>query len=366
MKRWEIYLEILIELILIVGTMFAIGYLLPKTLAFLWPLVAGWIIAVIAHPMHKFLQKRLKVSKKFGSAFIVILLIALVSGLIYQITAKLVNESMGFIHTVPAIYQEVQNNVTSLWMSVKDWLPDSIGDKVTNVVNSLASEVSGYMTSDKGAEYIGNVAHRLTNGVIGIIVMFMSAYFFIADWDKIHKGLYDLMSEEVKVRFTAIKDNMLGAVGGYFLAQLKLMGIVGVLLFIGLMIMRIDYALILALLIAILDALPFFGVGTALVPWSIYAFIAGDFNQGIGLLVIYGVCLILRQVLQPKMVGESVGLGALETLVLMYIGMKVAGIIGFIIAVVLGIIVKRLYELGMFDGSIKRMQVRFEMLKDAE
>ena len=115
-----------------------------------------------------------------------------------------------------------------------------------------------------------------------------------------------------------------------------------------------------------MDALPFLGVGTALVPWAIYDFIAGEMNQGIGLLVIYGVCLLTRQILQPRIVGKTVGLGSLTTLVLMYVGMKIAGIIGFIVAVVLGIIVKRLYELGMFDGSIKRMQMRFEMLKDAE
>lgn len=366
MKRWEIYLEILIELILLAGSIFAIGYLLPKTLAFLWPLVAGWIIAVIAHPMHKFLQRHLNFSKKSGSAFIVILLITVICTVIYQVSIKLINEGTAFVHTLPQIYEEVQQNITSLWLSLEDILPNSISNKVSNFVSSLSSELSGLATSNKGAEYIGSVAHTLTNGVIGIIVMFMSAYFFIADWDKIHNGLYDLMSDTVKLQFKTIKDNMLGAVGGYFLAQLKLMGIVGVLLFIGFMILRIDYALILALLIAILDALPFLGVGTALVPWAIYAFIVGNINQGIGLLVIYGVCLLIRQILQPKMVGESVGLSALETLVLMYVGMKIAGIIGFIIAVVLGIIVKRLYELGMFDGSIKRMRVRFEMLKDAE
>ena len=86
----------------------------------------------------------------------------------------------------------------------------------------------------------------------------------------------------------------------------------------------------------------------------------------IGLLVLYVICLLTRQILQPKLVSNTVGLSPLATLILMYVGMKIAGVIGFIIAVVLGIVVKKLYEMGMFDGPINRMRVRIEMLKDAQ
>ena len=240
MKRWEIYLEILMEIVLIVGLMFVIGFVLPKTLAFLWPLVAGWIIAVMAHPLHRFLQKKLKISKKMGSACIVILVIALVSGLLYVVGAKLVRETIAFANGVPGIYQEVENNVLKLWDSIDDMLPGAVGEKVMSITSKLTKEITSYSTSDKGAEYIGSVAHSLTNGIIGIIVMFMSAYFFIADWDKIHKQMKEVLDEKVKDNVTLIKDNMLGAVGGYFLAQLKLMGIVFALLLVGFFVLRVD------------------------------------------------------------------------------------------------------------------------------
>lgn len=366
MKRWEIYLEIVCEVILMIGCLFIIGFVLPKTLAFLWPLVAGWIIAVLAHPIQRFLQKQLKVSRKLGSAVIVVLVILLVSGVIYLAGSKLVGEGIGFAKDVPTIYQDVEHNIKETWDGIKDRLPQSVADRVSGISGKIAGEITSFLASERGAGYIGSFAKSVTNGLIGIIVMFVSAYLFLADWDKLHKEIQKMEAPEFKKRMKVIKDNILGAVGGYFLAQLKLMFIICVLLLIGFLLLRVHYALILAILIGILDALPFLGVGTALIPWAIYEFIANQTMYGVGLLILYVICLLTRQILQPRIVGQSVGLSSLSTLVLMYVGMKIAGIIGFIIAVVLGIIVKRLYELGMFDGSINRMRSRIMMLKDAD
>lgn len=366
MKRWEIYLEILCEVILVIGVLFLIGFVLPKTLAFLWPLVAGWVIAMLAHPIQKFLQKKLNISKRLGSAVLVVLVIVLVCGVIYLIGSKLFGEASDFVKEVPSIYQDVEQNVRETWNNFKDRLPSSIADKVSGVTEKLVGEITSFFASEKGAGYIGSVAKSVTNGLIGVIVMFMSAYLFLVDWERIHRDIQCMEAPELKKRLKLVKDNILGAVGGYFLAQLKLMLIICVLLLIGFLVLRVQYTLVLAVLISILDALPFLGVGTALIPWALYELFTQQTGYGVGLLVLYLICLLVRQILQPRMVGESVGLSALSTLILMYIGMKVAGIIGFIIAVVLGIIVKRLYELGMFDGSINRMRSRIKMLREAE
>lgn len=366
MKRWEIYLEILCEIILLSGFLFAIGYILPKTLAFLWPLVAGWVIAMLAHPILVFLQNKLKMPRKLGSAVLIILVIFLVTGVLFLIGSKLVHEGMAFVDNVPEKYREVEATVTSLWQNVKGKLPGSIADKVGSLTNNVVAEVTSFLASEQGAGYLGRFAKSVTNGLIGIIVMFMSAYFFLADWITINKGIRNIKDKQLKKRIKVIKDNMLGAVGGYFLAQIKLMLIICGLLIIGFLILKVNYTFILAVLISILDALPFLGVGTALIPWAVYEFITGRTMFGVGLLVLYVICLLTRQILQPRLVGGSVGLSALSTLILMYVGMKIAGIIGFIIAVMLGIIVKRLFELHMFDGSINRMKYRIEMLRKAD
>lgn len=366
MKRWEIYLEILCEIILLLGFLFAIGFLLPKTLAFLWPLVAGWVIAMLAHPILVFLQKKLKMPRRLGSAVLIVLVILLVTGVLFLIGSKLLHEGMAFVDIIPQKYREVEATVKSLWNDIKGMLPVGIANKVGSLTNNVVGEVTSFLASERGAGYLGRFAKSVTNGLIGIIVMFMSAYFFLADWININKGIRNIKDKQLKKRIKVIKDNMLGAVGGYFLAQLKIMLIICGLLFVGFLILEVNYTFILAVLISILDALPFLGVGTALIPWALYEFISGKTMFGIGLLVVYVVCLLTRQILQPRIVGGSVGLSSLSTLILMYIGMKLAGIIGFIIAVMLGIIVKRLYEMHMFDGPINRMKYRFEMLRKAD
>ena len=114
-----------------------------------------------------------------------------------------------------------------------------------------------------------------------------------------------------------------------------------------------------------MDAIPFFGVGTVLIPWAIYEFTIGNTFYAGGLVVLYAVCFVLRQVLQPGFVGDSVGLSSLSVLVFMYVGFKLGGILGFIIMILLGIIIKRMYESGFLDGPVNRLKERIEMLKTA-
>jgi sporulation integral membrane protein YtvI len=366
MKRWEIYLEILCECLMIAGMLFLIGYVLPKTLAFLWPLVAGWLIAVLAHPVLKFLHKKLKISKHIGSAAIIVVVIAGIITALYALGSKLVHEGMEFANAVPAMYHDAEQTIVAMWNTIKGRLPAWIADEVSGVTIELVSEITSYFASNESAGVIGTFAKSLTNGIIGVIVMFLSAYFFLVDWDAIHNAIARNETARWKTRVRFVWDNILGVVGGYIIAQLKLMCIIAALLFAGFLIMRLEYSLLLALLISLLDALPFFGVGTALIPWAVYEFISNHTQLAVGLLILYVICLLTRQILQPRIVGGTVGLSALSTLVLMYIGMKVAGILGFVIAVVLGMIVKRFYEQGMFDGSINRMKSRIQMLQELD
>ena len=118
-------------------------------------------------------------------------------------------------------------------------------------------------------------------------------------------------------------------------------------------ILRIKFAVLLALLIAFLDFLPFFGTGTALIPWAVLKVLSKDYEFAVGLIIIYLVSQLVRQVIQPKIVGDSLGLNPLATLFFMYIGYKVSSIFGMIVAVPLGMILVSLYEAGAFADVIQ-------------
>lgn len=130
--------------------------------------------------------------------------------------------------------------------------------------------------------------------------------------------------------------------------------------------MREPYAFLLAILICILDVLPIFGTGTAIIPWAIVKFVDGDIKRTIFLVVIYLVCLLSRQLVQPKVLGDSIGIEPLPTLFLMYVGLKLGGFSGFIFATILGVIVMNLYKLGVFNPYLERIRKRLDLLKDLD
>ena len=154
-------------------------------------------------------------------------------------------------------------------------------------------------------------------------------------------------------RCSGVINDLKHVVGGYFKAQFKIMGVVYVILVIGLWILKVDYVLLVALLIAFLDALPFFGTGTVLGPWAILKILSKDYKMAVGLIILYLVTQLVRQIIQPKVVGDTIGMNPLATLIFMYIGYKFSSIIGMIVAVPIGMILINLYKAGVFDNQMR-------------
>ena len=157
-------------------------------------------------------------------------------------------------------------------------------------------------------------------------------------------------------------DNLKYAVGGYFKAQFKIMVVVFGILLVGFFVLQVHFQFLLALLIALLDFLPFFGTGTALIPWMVYKILVGNYKMAIGLLVLYVVTQLIRQVIQPKLVGDSIGMKPLVTLVLLFVGYKIGGIIAMIFAVPIGMIIINLYKAGAFDYILDDVRILVEGL----
>lgn len=373
MKRWELYLEIFMEIILGAFVLLAVVFLFPKLLGFLWPFVAGWIIALIANPLRWFLEKKIKLPKKFGSAFIIIFVLSLIVAGIYMISIKLGTELKGFISEVPNIYDKIMYEFSSFnqWINdefVKYGVSNDILQKADELYTTIQGEVGAWVKSigTDGVKYAGTFAKGVTNGIVSTIMMILSAYFFMVEREELMEIIAKKTSSTFKDRVNMIKDNIVSAVGGYCKAQVKIMGVIFVILLIGLLIAGENYAFLLAVLICLLDILPFFGTGTALIPWAVFCFIDNRVQQAVILIITYLICLLARQLIQPKIIADSVGLRPLPTLLLMYIGLKLGGLLGFIFAVVIGIIVLNLYKIGMFSPWIRRIQRRVKLLKDIE
>lgn len=373
MKRWEVYLELIMEFIVAGLFLFGILYVGPKLLGFLWPFVVGWMIAILANPLRNFLEKKIKVPKKFGSALIIIIALAIIVGFFYFLTGQLVEQIKSLIGELPSILDsiKIQLGQINAWIEThlqKFGVTVSLITRGEQIYETLMDTLTEWVKGIGGnsIQYAGGVAKGVTNGLVGSVVMILSAYFFMVEREEIYVFYKKYAPKSVQEKSLLVKEHIFLALGGYIKAQIKIMGIIFVILFIGLALEGERYAFLLAIVISIWDVLPFLGTGMILVPWAIFKFIDHQFQAGVIFIILYIVCLLARQLLQPKILGDSIGLRPLPTLFLIYIGLKLGGFVGFIFAMILGIVFHNFYKLGFFNPWFHRVRRRVELLKKIE
>ncbi len=350
------YIKALINLIIALVSLGLILFLAPRLLVFFAPFVVGWMIALIANPMVQFFESRLKIKRKAGSAVVIVLVIGLVVFALYLAGAKLVEEGIGLVNDLPVMWENAKadfDDISKNLSVIYNRLPKDVRQAISGIGGKLGN-FFGEVVSGAGSptiEYVGNFAKQVPSIIIGIIMALLSSYFFVAEREQILSWLSRHMPQELVKRWAVVRRSLVKAVGGYLKAQLRIEVWMYLLLVIGLTILRVDYVLLIALLIAFLDVIPFFGTGTVLVPWAIIKILSSDYQMAIGLLIIWGVGQLVRQIIQPKIVGDSIGVAPIPTLFLLYIGYKLGGVVGMIVAVPLGLIVYTMYKEGAFDTT---------------
>lgn len=357
MKKSTKYLKIAVNLFVALLTIVLLCIVLPKVIVFFMPFVIGWIISLIANPLVRLLERKLKLVRKHGSMITIIGVLAAVILIGYFAGAKLVSEAVNLIESIPQMYEnskedfeEIGNNLQVFY----DRLPSDVQTSISKVSEELSGYIGGAVQAigEPTFEAAGNFAKNVPGTLIGIIMCIISAYFFTADRDNILEMMRKVVPEGVWKRCSDVVSDLKHVVGGYFKAQFKIMVVVYIILIMGLLILKVDYVLLVGLLIAFLDALPFFGTGTVLGPWAILKILSGDYAMAVGLIILYLVTQLVRQLIQPKIVGDSIGMNPLAALFFMFLGYKFSSIIGMIVAVPIGMILINLYKSGVFDNQI--------------
>lgn len=332
------------------------------------PFVVGWIIACIANPVVCWLDKQLKIKRKLGSALMIVLVIGAVIALAYLVISMLVREIGGWIVSLPTVFRsmtvEMQELADNLSGIVKV-LPQSVKDAGNGFVDNLGDVLGGLARSlsEPTMSFAGVVAKQIPSIVIGTFMVILSAYFFVADRESVLLWVKKVTPDAVYQRMAMAISYFKFAVGGYFIAQFKIMAVVSTILFVGLSLLKVEYAFVLAILIGLLDFLPFFGTGTAFVPWCIYTVLTGNYMRALILLIIYVTTQVVRQLIQPKLVGDEVGLKPLPTLLLIYVGYKLGGFLWMILAVPLGMILINMYKSGGFDYILDDVKILVKGIK---
>lgn len=357
-KYWKAITNIVIALVCLLLAIL----LIPRLLVFFAPFVAAWIVAAMAGPLVRFFEEKLKIKRKAGSAFVIVVVLAILIFLIYLGGAKLGREVISFINSIPEMWAGAEEDFRVIGEKLDvlySRFPVDLQDKLSGIANNLVQSI-GNIIGQIGSptlEAVGNFAKSLPSVLIGVVMGLLSSYFFVAERAEINAWFREHIPENLQRQYMLVKKSMVRAVGGYLKAQLKIEIWMYLLLVIGLSILRVNYAFLIAIGIAFLDILPFFGTGTVLVPWALIKLLSSDYVVAIGLFVLWGVGQLARQLIQPKIVGDSIGVPAIPTLFLLYIGYKLSGVVGMIVAVPIGLILITMYEEGVFDTTKNSIRI---------
>jgi len=354
------YLKILVNLIIYISIIIGLIFILPKVLRFFLPFIIGWIISSIANPLVKFLEKRIKIVRKYSSALIIVLVVGLVILVLYGIVQFAIDQVRAFINDVPNIISLINDKINQVGENLSgiiEVLPTPIQESINQFGINIRENINSGIGTNTISEFTLSFARNFMDNILMILIVFISAYFFIKDRDALVDKAREITPDPILDKYDMVVYHFKYATGGYFKAQFKIMFVIMVIMFIGFKIIGARYSLLLSIITSLIDVLPVFGTGFILWPWAIVEFILGNYFQAIFLIGLYVVCQIVKNVLQPKVVGDSVGLDPLATLLFMYTGYKLGGIVGIIFAIPTGLIITNFYQAGMFDDIIRGLKI---------
>ena len=343
-------------------------FLGPRLLHFFMPFVVGWILALLANPLVRFLERRVKLVRRHGSMLIIIAALAIVIGLFYGAGLLVYREMGSFLADAPEIYQSVIAEIENALQNgrkLAEYFPQNLqppllafSDNLDGLFGKLVSRAA-----EPTVQIAGHVAKSIPNLLVNMVIIILSSYLFLADRESIMRWLKEHLPAFVFRYIEYMKRDAKGLIGGYFLAQFRIMCVVALILAAGFLVLGVRYGVLLAFLTAILDFLPIFGTGTVLFPWAVVTLFAGEYAYATGLILLYILTQVVRQIIQPKIVGESMGLPPLMTLFLLYLGFKLRGLTGMILAVPVGLVFINFYKYGAFDSMIRNFRMLMESIQ---
>lgn len=334
-------------------------------LGLLFPFLFAVAFAMAMQKPIRFLAKKTRMKKSLASVLCVLGVLLAVLGLISLIGVKVVSEVRGLFDSLTASFDDLPSLLSKTEAALVDairFLPTSLeksaGTAITGFFDKLNSKESFKFDFSTLLMPLGGVwstAKQVPSIFVSIIVSIVSCFFMTSDYDRIVNFIKRQMPAQKSEALATSKKIMISSMGKLGKTYLILMFITFCEILLGLNLFRLigiyesSYLLATALLISLVDILPFLGTGTILIPWAVYALIMGNTGLGIALFVLYGVIYVIRQAIEPKLVASNLGLPPVLTIMGMYIGGKLFGFFGLFLVPLSIIFVKILNDEGILN-----------------
>ncbi|MBO5981987.1 MAG: sporulation integral membrane protein YtvI [Clostridia bacterium] len=337
----------------------ALAFVFVKYLAsVLLPFIIAYVLAVLLHPLVNLVCKKTKIPRVITVIFTVVITVGVVGALLYLVVHRVYNEITSLYQTVSNILTEMKNNpdyAVEIIDTINGYVPfvdfreqlmeiwENIDIYVTSFATTLVTDLNGVIIPA-----INAIMNTVPPVLVGTIITIVAFYYFLAQYHRINNAVVSVFPKVVGEHLVAIKRQLVNAVFMFIKAYGVIMMITFMEAFVGFTILGIKYAFLMAVLTAIVDIMPILGTGAVVIPWGIFEIIRGNYFVGIGLLVLYAIITVVRQFLEPKIVGKSVGLHPLLALVSMYVGLKLLGVVGLFGFPIALVIYNRLSNEGFF------------------
>ena len=350
MARWyrQSGKKILMIVLSILGAYLFLKYLIPYTA----PFIIAWVIASLLQIIVKWLNERLQMKRGIGTMLSMVVVLSAIGWGVTAIVRKAFIQGNNLYQKIPLYREEILetfDNISDKTKHLFSALPFKSTISLEKVVDQLFQNVTSFLGSFLSKGSI-NVVSKLPNILFFTIITLLSIFFMTRDYDKISKFISAQIPESMTGKMRMLKVDLIKALGGYIRTQLILMCITTTICIVGFLVLRINNAIVLAFVIGIFDALPMFGSGAILVPWALYNVILGKYSVGLGLGAIYALIVVIRQTMEPRVLSEQIGVYTLVTLIGMYVGFKLIGVLGLIIGPIAIIVLQTIQKVGLLPA----------------
>lgn len=340
--------------IIVFGTLFLYGLFTVGA-----PFLLALIIAILLEPVVQVMVKRLRLSRTFAAAGASSLFVIGLLGAFYLVGLKVFSELIVFLGKLPALLSGVDLYVTKALAGtggLYETLPAEWAEHIQNgVVMGVGAITDGLKNIIASVSSIFfNFAKTLPGLFIFALVFMIALYLFSFGLDRLKQSFIHLFASESRPKIDQVLSQLRDAIVGFIKAQFIISALTYVVSLIGLLILGVDFPLAIALLIITVDLLPILGTGSVLVPWGIYTIaVGGDVKTGVGLIILFVIITVFRRIVEPKILGDAVGISPLAALISLYVGFSLVGVVGLFLGPVVVIVYQAMKKAGLIHFQIK-------------
>ncbi|MDP5275076.1 sporulation integral membrane protein YtvI [Chengkuizengella axinellae] len=325
-----------------------------------FPFLLAVIIAIFLEPLNQMLMKYARFNRLTSAVITSTLFTLSLISVTYLLGMKVYSEFMQFINKASNFFKDgtFYNDLKYYFETeIITLIPPGFESQYTIWINRGIDALTS--TLEKVIGQVSTIASKFPNVFfdffIDYIVFSVAVYLFSFSLPIMKSSFLSIFEEKSRGNIDNILMNLRGSIFGFMRAQIILSSLTYIVALTGLLILGVDYALVIALLIIIVDLLPILGTGSFIMPWAIYNFIAGNIFVGVGLVILFLVITIFRRIVEPKILGKSIGIGALSALISLYVGFQLMGLVGLF----LGPLVVILYQ-AMRDEGLIKINIKFD------